>query len=506
MDRVMVYPGAIPLETDILSTNKNAMIGLGKLSAALLGTGTLVNGLACTQTTVASMAVSVAPGEIYSLANIDGTAYSSLAADTTHAILKQGILLDAVILALAAPSTVGYSINYLIEATYSDTDANAVVLPYYNASNPSIAYSGPANSGTAQYTTRKGVCTVQAKAGVAATTGTQSTPSVDAGFTALYVVTVAYGAATVVNANISTVSTAPLLPANGLVVGGIQGGQLCSAVAAGTSDALTAKFTPAITQLFNGMSLSVRAGSANATTAPTFNPNGLGALIIVKGNGLALAAGDIAGGGHWIDLQYDLTLNAWVLLNPAQGVTTHGQTKFTSNGSFTVPVGITTVYVTAASGGGGGGGGYATGYCGEGGGGANCVYKAAYTVTPLQVISITIGTGGSGGAVGVAGAAGGSTVVGSLGTLSGGGGGAPGTVGAGGLGAGLAGAGGGGVAGGDGSSIMAGMGGGTLLGPGGTARQAAGTVGCLNSGAGGSGGYINSAGGAGAAGVVIFEY
>ena len=33
-----------------------------------------------------------------------------------------------------------------------------------------------------------------------------------------------------------------------------------------------------------------------------------------------MAAGDIAGAGHWIELQYDLTLDKWVLLNPATGV------------------------------------------------------------------------------------------------------------------------------------------------------------------------------------------
>ena len=287
----------------------------------------------------------------------------------------------------------------------------------------------------------------------------------------------------------------------------IQSGALFTATNTGSSDVLVAAFSPIITVLTNGMSLSIRTTAANTSTTPTFTPNSgvITAKTIIKGNGLALAVGDIAGGGHWIDLQYDLTLNSWVLLNPATGVTTHGQTKFTSNGSFTVPAGITTVYVTAAGGGGGGGGGYATGYCGEGGGGANCVYKAPFTVTPGQVISITIGTGGAGGAVGAAGAAGGGTVVGSLGTTLGGSGGAAATVSAGGIGSGTAG-GGGGIAGGDGSSIMAGMGGGTLLGPGGTARQATGTVGCLNSGAGGSGGYINNAGGAGAAGVVIFEY
>ena len=92
--------------------------------------------------------------------------------------------------------------------------------------------------------------------------------------------------------------------------------------ASGTADAITASYTPAITVLSNGMSLFVRAASANTTTTPTFTPNSgtIAAKTIVKGNGLALAAGDIAGGGHWIELQYDATLDKWVLLNPATGV------------------------------------------------------------------------------------------------------------------------------------------------------------------------------------------
>lgn len=321
MDRVMVYPGAIPLETDLLSSQKNSMIGLAKLAAAVMGLSTVVNGLACTQTTVPSLAVKVAPGEIYSLANIDGTAYSSLAADTTHSILKQGILLDAVTLACPAPTTAGYSINYLVEAAYLDTDSNALVLPYYNASNPASAYSGPANSGTAQYTTRAGVCNVQVKAGVAAATGTQTTPAVDAGYTALYAVTVAYGATQVLNANISALSSAPFLPSAGLVKGGIQAASMTTAVAAGTADAITAAFSPPVTTLYNGMSLSVRPSAANATTTPTFTPNSgtIGATQIVKGNGSPLVAGDIQGAGHWIDLQWDATLGKWVLLNPAFG-------------------------------------------------------------------------------------------------------------------------------------------------------------------------------------------
>ncbi|WP_369952205.1 phage tail protein [Ralstonia syzygii] len=211
MDRKMIYPGQIPLETDLLDTNRFALIGLGKLAAAVLGTSTLVNGLACTPTAPASMQVQVAPGEIYSLQNLDGTAYSSLAADTTHQILKQGLMMDAATLSCPAPATSGQSINYLVQATYQDTDTNTVVLPYYNASNPTQAYTGPNNSGTAQNTVRKGVCTVSVKAGIAATTGTQVTPAVDSGYTALYVVTVAYGQTTIVAGNISTVGGAPIL-------------------------------------------------------------------------------------------------------------------------------------------------------------------------------------------------------------------------------------------------------------------------------------------------------
>lgn len=92
-----------------------------------------------------------------------------------------------------------------------------------------------------------------------------------------------------------------------------------SAVAGGTADALTGAFSPAIAALPAApgtLSVLVRAGSANTTTTPTFSPDGLTAKTIVKGNNLPLAVGDIAGAGHWLDLQYDATLDKWVLLNP----------------------------------------------------------------------------------------------------------------------------------------------------------------------------------------------
>ncbi|MHA3052540.1 hypothetical protein [Acinetobacter sp. ANC 4640] len=326
MDRQIVYPGAIPLETDLLNTNKNAMMALAKLSAAMLGTNTVVNGFAVTAQSPAAMAVNVSAGEIYMTANVDTTAYSSIALDTSHQITKQGISLDSVAISLAAPSTVGYSVNYLIQATYQDVDANSVTLPYYNSSNPSQAWSGPNNTGTAQYTTRKGAAIVTSKAGVAATTGTQTTPSPDSGYVGLYVVTVAYGATSIAQSNISAYANAPFIPNSGILVGGLQNNLCNSSVAGGTSDALTGSYNPGITSLpsaGNGvLTLYLRAASANTTATPTFTPNSgvITAKTIVKGAGSALVAGDIAGGGHWIELQYDATLDKWVLLNPATGV------------------------------------------------------------------------------------------------------------------------------------------------------------------------------------------
>ncbi len=203
MDRQLIYPGQVPLEVDLLKTNQNTMVGLAKLSEALMGTSGIARGFATSQTVVPSLAVLVGPGEVYSQENLESTAFSSLPQDLTHSIVKQGLLLDAVTLAITPPGTAGFSINYLVQVDYQDTDSGSTVLAYYNATNPSVAYSGPANSGAAQPTLRKGQAIVSVKAGTAATTGTQTTPAPDAGKLGLYVVTVANGASTVVNANIS---------------------------------------------------------------------------------------------------------------------------------------------------------------------------------------------------------------------------------------------------------------------------------------------------------------
>ncbi|MCQ8103236.1 phage tail protein [Methylomonas sp. SURF-2] len=97
-----------------------------------------------------------------------------------------------------------------------------------------------------------------------------------------------------------------------------------SADVVGAPDAIVAAFFPAITGLgsADGMTLYVRALAPNATATPTFTPNNgtIAHKTIVKGNNLPLVAGDIAGAGFWAELRYDLTLDKWVLMNPAKGI------------------------------------------------------------------------------------------------------------------------------------------------------------------------------------------
>jgi len=211
MDRNLVYPGSIPLDTDLLNINRNCMIALGYLAQAVLGTGTIVDGLACAPTLPASMTVTLGPGSICLLSVVDTLAYGSLAADNTDPLVKMGINLTQTSFTFTAPATSGQAVNYLIQAALQESDINPVVLPYYNAANPAQPYSGPDNSGAAQNTDRIQRVQLQVKSGAPAIAGSQQTPPVDNGWVGLYVVTVAYGQTTIIATNIAQFSTAPFL-------------------------------------------------------------------------------------------------------------------------------------------------------------------------------------------------------------------------------------------------------------------------------------------------------
>lgn len=213
MDRTIVYPGSIPQDTDILNPQRNTMIALGYLMAMALGSGPLVDGLAASPTTPASLTVNVGPGSILMAAPLDPNAYGSLAADTTDSLVKMGINTATTSFTLTAPTTPGQSINYLIEATLLETDQTPVVLPYYNATNPGQPFSGPANSGSAQNTLRIERVSLQLKPGAPGNSGAQGAPAVDTGWVGLYIITVNYGQTAIGAANIMPYPTAPFVPA-----------------------------------------------------------------------------------------------------------------------------------------------------------------------------------------------------------------------------------------------------------------------------------------------------
>jgi hypothetical protein len=123
---------------------------------------------------------------------------------------------------------------------------------------------------------------------------------------------------------------------------------------------------------------------------------------------------------------------------------THGVARFTSSGSFIVPAGVTTLFISGCGGGGGGGaggGGANTGYGagGAGGSGGQPGVRAPVSVTPGMALNVVIGAAGAAGAKagnGIGGGSGGSggatTLTGSgfsTVTLVGGGGGNGGTNG-----------------------------------------------------------------------------
>lgn len=213
-----------------------------------------------------------------------------------------------------------------------------------------------------------------------------------------------------------------------------------------------------------------------------------------------------------------------------------GKVRITADSTFTVPQGVTTIYVSAVAGGGGGGGGGGSGRStntrssggGGGGGAGRFVISEAIGVTSGQTIAVTIGAGGAAGAGGTArndgrnGSTGGITRVGDSIVLNGGSGGGGGSASA---GSGGSGGSPGGQWGGDGSiNDNAGNGGSGGSGPfgtgggggragGTTSTVAAGTI-AFGYGAGGAGGGGNystsSASGAtgttGTPGLVLIEW
>ncbi|APR40491.1 hypothetical protein BTO02_33655 (plasmid) [Paraburkholderia sp. SOS3] len=162
-------------------------------------------------------------------------------------------------------------------------------------------------------TERQGVCAIQAKAGVAATTGTQVTPSVDAGWTAIAVVTVANGQSTVTTGNISVPAGVPQITS---LLKMMQLGSSQYAVdSSTTANQVALALTAAITSYTDGQEIVFKA--ANNNTGPcTINAGG-GSVPLVGAAG-ALQGGEIVAGKQYTVL-YSASLTEFVLSGQTGG-------------------------------------------------------------------------------------------------------------------------------------------------------------------------------------------
>jgi hypothetical protein len=107
-------------------------------------------------------------------------------------------------------------------------------------------------------------------------------------------------------------------------IGQVQDAKFNWVVAGGTADAITATYAPVITALVDGQECRFRATAANATTTPTFSPNGLTAHTITKLGGAALVAGDIPAALAEITLRYNLANTRWEFVNASIPTGTSG--------------------------------------------------------------------------------------------------------------------------------------------------------------------------------------
>ena len=193
----------------------------------------------------------------------------------------------------------------------------------------------------------------------------------------------------------------------------------------GSATPYTITTTPNITSLTIGMIFVVQFESP-AIGLPTLNVNGLGAIPLRQYDSSQALIAPIIGTGMVSQVGYDGS--NWILLDAlpptpfTPGVVPHGQTTFTSNGTFTVPSNVSTLNVLCIGGGGGGGAGsvvysggesgtYTT-YPGGPGGWGGSAFKTV-TVTPGGSYAVSIGGGGAAGTLYVSGGNGGSTVFGS---------------------------------------------------------------------------------------------
>lgn len=185
MDREIVYPGGVPLDTDLLNAGRNTKKGLGRLAFLLFGEVSAAQGFTLALSST-DLTASAGEGTIIATGPIDQEAIGGLGgglpadADT---ILNQFDSWSSQTVTLTAGAT------NVIWAVCSEVDGDDAALPFYNSENPSQTLAGSANSGADLPTQR------QARVSIVCATTAPATP-VGGAVVALYSVTVPSSATT----------------------------------------------------------------------------------------------------------------------------------------------------------------------------------------------------------------------------------------------------------------------------------------------------------------------
>ncbi len=211
MDRPIIYPLSVPDVTNLLYGWQRTMVALSKLASTVLGpspTGAWLDGF--NLTTPGSLAIQVAPGQVYVRTSVDANSYGVLNPDTNQ-ILRQFLLDQYSTFTLTAPTQSGTSITYLVQIGYETVDADAQVLQYFDVSDPNIAFGGPNNSGQAQPTVRQDTCTITLISGAPGPTGSQQQPALSGNGVGGFYVTVAYGQTALSSSDVTTVNASPFV-------------------------------------------------------------------------------------------------------------------------------------------------------------------------------------------------------------------------------------------------------------------------------------------------------
>lgn len=185
MDRQIVYPGGVPLDTDLLNAGRNTKKGLGRLAFLLFGEVSAAQGFTVALSST-DLTATVGEGTIIATGPIDQGAIGGLGGGLpadTDTILNQFDSWSSQAVTLTAGAT------NVIWAVCSEADGDEAVLPFYNSENPSQTLAGSANSGADLPTQR------QARVSTVCATTAPETP-VGGAVVALYSVAVPSSATT----------------------------------------------------------------------------------------------------------------------------------------------------------------------------------------------------------------------------------------------------------------------------------------------------------------------